>query len=101
MSPSGDGACTIVVESIVEEEGGVTSGGGLTVIIGKFSCIKVVDPVVLLIVDEHLQVDFDNKIDLFCLFVCFWVVGGGELWTNSQMFIQSSHKCRMELCPLV
>jgi len=62
------------------------------VVVGELYQGEECVPIVLSFSDEDLQVLFQFLIDLFCLSVVLWVVGGGHRGLNSQQSVQLLHE---------
>ena len=62
------------MEPLIREEGGHIRGQKLGIIVCELSDGKMVDPVVLLVVDVDAQVLFEDLVDTFGLPVRFGVV---------------------------
>ena len=58
----------------------------------KFSSREMIDPVVLLMVTEHLEVGFDLLVFAFDFTVALWVVGGGQPDSDAKPLEEGSHE---------
>ena len=63
----------------------------------EFSSREVVCPVILLVVAEDAEVDFDVLILALNFAVALGVIGGGESSFNTKTFVQGTHKSSGEL----
>ena len=65
-------------------EGGLPHGFTLPAVVSKFHHRQIVDPIVLLVVDEELEVGFNPLVVLLQLSICPGVIHCGNVLCNSQ-----------------
>ena len=72
------------VLACVEFEGGVVGGSVDVVIVCKLGNWQPVGPIVLVVVNEHTEVGLNFLVDMLCLAIGLWMVGGGRGKANSK-----------------
>ena len=89
------------IVSVEHDEWGLACSGVLCTIIGKFSCWQVVNPVILIVVDETVKVLLQHLIESFCLSICLQVIGCRHLVLNAKLCGQHFPKLIIELSTMI
>ena len=62
------------METILHHEQGLSCGGVDMVVVGKLSDREPVDPVILVLIDEHLEEGLEVLVDLLHLAIGLWMI---------------------------